>query len=262
MGEDARGFRERRVIQQRQRLLRGVGNVAAGDAFLARGGIEVGEHRLEKRALPMGIHATPILPVIGVGIIVPVGELEVHVVTGRLIGMGAGPADVRIQQARDEQRIVPHEFRFQPARRLRGQQPVGRVRLSDFRPRVRALPIGRRHHHQFHHVLEVPTAVHELDGKPVEQFGVDRPLALRAEVVHHRGNSRAEKLLPQPVHDRARRERVVTRHQPLRQIQARQSSPLRVGDLRQKMRRRRLHDFAAFILPVATRQHARNPRLR
>src|SRR6266571_589400 len=43
--KSARRFDEARVIQQGQRLLRRVGNVAAGDAFLAGRGVEVGQHR-------------------------------------------------------------------------------------------------------------------------------------------------------------------------------------------------------------------------
>ena len=105
-------------------------------------------------------------------------------------------------------------------------------------------------------MLEVPTAVHKLDRQPIEQLGMNRPIALRAEIIHDGGDARAKELFPEPVHNRPRGERIVARNQPVRQIQPRKTPPLGVGNLRQEMRHGGLDDLAAFILPVAARQHA------
>ena len=37
----------------------------------------------------------------------------------------------------------------------------------------------RRHHD----LLDIPAAFHEIDGQPVEQIGMARPLALRSKVL-------------------------------------------------------------------------------
>ena len=89
----------------------------------------------------------------------------------------------------------------------------------------RILPIGRRHHQQLDHPLDVPAAVPELEGQPVEQLGMDRPLALRAEVLDQAADARAEELLPEPVHEHPCRERILRRREPPRQVEPGQPSP-------------------------------------
>ena len=85
---------------------------------------------------------------------------------------------------------------------------------------------------------------------------MNRPLALRAEIVHHGRNARAKELLPKPVHDGARGERVVARNKPFREVQASEAAPVRIRNLRQEMWRCGLDDFAVLILPIAARQQA------
>ena len=107
-----------------------------------------------------------------------------------------------------------------------------------------------------HHVLHVPAAVHELAGQPIEQRGVHRRLALGAEIVQHPAQARAEELLPQPVHHRARRERVLSRRRATRARSRRVSSRPSTLGCGKKVGQRGLHHFAAFIHPVAARQNA------
>jgi hypothetical protein len=64
-------------------------------------------------------------------------------------------------------------------------------------------------------VLDVPAAVHELAGQPVEQRGIHRRLALRAEIVEHLAEAGAEELLPQAVHHGAGGERIFFGDEPL-----------------------------------------------
>ena len=56
-------------------------------------------------------------------------------------------------------------------------------------------------HHQLVDRLEPPAAADQLGGEPVEQFGVRRPLALRAEVAGRGDDPPAEVVLPEPVDD-------------------------------------------------------------
>ena len=109
-----RGLDEFGIIKQSQRLLGSVRNVSSTNAVFTTGGIEVCEHRVQKRALPMHINAAAILSVIVIGDIFAAGELNVGVVAVRLVGLAAWTADVRVEQAGDRQGVVAHEFRFQP----------------------------------------------------------------------------------------------------------------------------------------------------
>ena len=101
-----------------------------------------------------------------------VGKVEERPVAGRLIRLDARPADLRRQQAADRQGVVAHHLGVEAEAVLPGQPDVGRVALAQLLRRHRRLPVGVRHHHQLQHVLHVPAAVDELDGQPVEQFGV------------------------------------------------------------------------------------------
>src|SRR5438105_1076639 len=50
-----------------------------------------------------------------------------------------------------------------------------------------------------------------------------RPLALRPEIVEHFRQTRAEELAPRPVDERSGGQRVVMRHEPVREIEARRA---------------------------------------
>ena len=100
------------------------------------------------------------------------------------------------------------------------KQQVLRILCQLLGRRLRALPIGRRHHHQLVHVLHVPAALAKLDGQPVKQFGMRRPLPHDAEVFCGLHQAGAEQLVPHAIHGHARRQRILRAHRPLRQRQA------------------------------------------
>ena len=160
-------------FEQREGLLRGVGDGSRGGAFLARGCVEVGQHRMQEGPLPVHVNAPSVLAMVGVGNVVAIGKLKVGVVTGRLVGEDARPADVQVDQPRDGQRVVANEFGIEPARRLRGEEPVVGVDIVEFGAEARVLAIRRRHDQQLDHPLDVPTAVPEFEGQPVEQLGME-----------------------------------------------------------------------------------------
>ena len=82
-----------------------------------------------------------------------------------------------------------------------------------------------RHHEQLHELSSCPSRSSRILGRqPVEQFGVARRLALRAEVVARLHQADAEELLPEPVDRDAGRQRVLGRHEPVRQVEPRRAA--------------------------------------
>ena len=67
--------------------------------------------------------------------------------------------------------------------------------------------------------LSFQLAFHEFAREPVEQFRVRRPLAAKAEVARGRDDALAEMMLPEPIDDHARRQRIVLRRDPVRQCE-------------------------------------------
>ena len=202
-GERTGGFDEDGVIEQRQRLLRRIAIAAERGAFIAGGSVEVDEHRVQEHALPMHVQATAPLVRTAAGDIGTVRKLDRLVIAGRLVGLGAGAADVGgVQQARDGERVVADEFGVESAGILGGEQTVGRIDLLEVGAQAAALAVGLAGDHQADHALHVPTLVAELEGEPFEQFRVRRKFALRTEVIEHGGEAGAVERLPEAVHER------------------------------------------------------------
>ena len=109
----------------------------------SRRGVEVGQHRVQERALPVHVNAAAVLPLVGVGDVVAVGELEVRVVAGRLVGLDARAADLEVEQPGDRQGVVADELGLEPPRGLRGEQPVVGVDLAQLRAEAGVLAVGR-----------------------------------------------------------------------------------------------------------------------
>jgi len=115
-GERARGLNKRGIVEQRERLLRRVAHVAGCGAFVARGRIEVGQHRMQKRALPMRVDATAPLAVAVAGDVVAVRELQCNVVARRLVRLGARAAEIaQVEQAGNRESVIAHELGFESA---------------------------------------------------------------------------------------------------------------------------------------------------
>ena len=97
-----------------------------------------------------------------------------------------------------------------------------------------ALPVGGGRDDLFDEALHVPAVLHEIDGEPVEQFGVARLLALRAEVGGGGDEAGAEEDLPEAIHLDARGERVLAHRDPVGEAEAvgrhwRASAPTEAG---------------------------------
>src|SRR4051794_13997899 len=89
---------------------------------------------------------------------------------------------------------------------------------------------------------------------------MNRPFTLRAKVIDHSRDAVAEQLLPKPVHNGPSCKWVFWRNEPSRQVETGQAAAFRVERLRQKMGDLGLHYLAAFILPIAASQNARDQR--
>ena len=97
--------------------------------------------------------------------------------------------------------------------------------------------------------------MHELGGEPVEQLGVRRPFALRAEIVERLGKADAEELPPHAIDEDARGERIARGDQPVGEVEA--GGALAAGiELAEERGDGGLDDLARFIHPVAAPQDA------
>src|SRR3954454_5282686 len=66
------------------------------------------------------------------------------------------------------------------------------------------------------HAFDLPSSVHEVCRKPVQQPGVRRLVALSAEIIRGPDNTPSKKLLPHPVDCHPGGERIVSRDHPSR----------------------------------------------
>ena len=194
-GEDARRLDVGRVVQQHERLLRDVGagplgaRTPRGWARRRRAGSAAGTSAATRCRAPRRYWSSPC-----VGVPLARREVQVRPVARRAGTAGrSGRRSCADEQAADGQGVVAHELGVEPEARLAGESAVVRDRAPGARARsARGLAVGGRGDEGPHHVLHVPAALHELDGQPVEQLGVGRPLALRAEVVEGAGEALAE----------------------------------------------------------------------
>ncbi len=92
--ESVGGFQKHRIVEQGERLLRGVGLHAVGTAFLARRGIKVRQHRVHEGALPMRVKSATHSAVPGVRDPIAIGKLDGGIVAGRLVGFRRRAAGV------------------------------------------------------------------------------------------------------------------------------------------------------------------------
>src|SRR5215470_9576806 len=99
-----------------------------------------------------------------------------------------------------------------------------------------------------------PAAFDEFNRQPVEQFGMRRALASRAEIFGRRYQSLSEILLPDAVDNDARGQRVVPVHDPFRQAEPVRRRVFREGVQRGGNARA---DGVAGALPIAAFEDAR-----
>ena len=261
--KSAGGFDEGGIIQQRERLLRGVAVDPGSGALIPGRRIEVREHGMEEGALPVRVDTATPLPRVGVSDIVPVRELERLVIAGRLVGFHTGAADaLEVQQTGDGEGIVPHELGLETTRVLRREEAIGRVGILEFGSQIAALTIGLARDDEPHHVLQVPARLAKLDREPIEQFRVRGQFPLRTEVVNHGAQPVPEEHRPKPVHDRAGGDGIGVRNDPVGEIETSESLFRRALETTGEERgRRRQDDRTGLVEPVSARQDTDLERL-
>ena len=215
---------------------------------------------MQKGPLPLRIHRTSIQIFPAAFRIIALRKIHRQQIPRRRHGPHRRSAELIHQQPGQRQRRVVHRLGFHAEPALPRNQTVIRIFLLQLRRDRRRLPVRPAHHNRAHQLLHVP-ALLKLRRQPVEQFRMHRRLPLRAQIVQRLRNTGPEKLAPHPVHIRPRGQRILFRHQPVRQIEPRRPSLPRI-ELAQKRRNRRLHDFGRVIHPVRPRQDVRNARLR
>ena len=258
-GPDAGGFDEGRVVEEREGLLGRVGGGAEGDAVLAGGGVEVSEHGVKERALPVRVDAAAVLVRALVRGVVAVGELEPGVVACGLIGFDGRAAGGEVEETGDGEGVVADGFGFETARVLGGEPAVERVGFAGGWVWLGGLAIGMAGDDETDHSAEVPVG-HEFGGEPVEEFRVGGGFALGAEVVGLGAEAGAEELTPEPVHDDAGGERVLRGNDPVGEVETRERA-LFIG-LGEKAGGEGRGDRAGFVLPVAAGEDADGERVR
>ena len=182
-----------------------------------------------RRAPPEDIEAAPVEIA---ALVLLVGGVHSVPDARRLIGLHAGAADLRVEQSGDGEGVVADEFGVEPHARSAGKEAVIGILLQLLRRHGGRLPIGRARHHQADQRLHVPrasglklglridtAAVAELHCQPIQQLGMARPFALRAEVVRGLHEAVAEEHGPIAVHGDAGGERILFRDQPSREGQ-------------------------------------------
>src|SRR3954453_7495146 len=100
---------------------------------------------------------------------------------------------------------------LEPARASTPQEAILGVLLEGDVARWvrRRLAIGLGRHHEPVNLLEAPAFLDETIGEPVEELRMARRLAQVAKVARGRRQSAAEVILPETIHQDARRQRVL-----------------------------------------------------
>ena len=175
---------ERLVVGQRQGLQRRVrARRGACRPRRASGASNVLQERIRARSPEIRVHAAAIA--VGALALAP----ELHLLREAIDSLGLRRIDARPAD------LGESAVRWRPAPRRESLRPraataaAGRAACCTDRPRpgrracVRRLPIGGAGDDQPVQRLQAPAAVDELAGQPVEQLGMRRPVALRAEIV-------------------------------------------------------------------------------
>ncbi len=168
----------------------------------------------------MNVEATPIL--FGTLAQLPLNSISVAEVrnAGRQRRSNALASNGWVQQPAGEKGSIAHEFCRKTESLLPRQQFVLWVARFQLLTSIGRLPIGGRHHYQLVHSLHVPARVHERRGQPVQQHGMSRQIATRAEVFRGCHQPLTEELVPHPVDRDSCRQRIVPADHPACQAQS------------------------------------------
>ena len=154
------------------------------------------------------------------------------------------PPQGPVQFTGGHQKSIAQLLGRESARREVGEQLVIGVLSSKslHLPVVTRLPVGPRSHDEPVHALEGPPLLHKIGCQPIQQVRMGGPRALGSEIVGVPREALAKVMLPDPIHDDPRGERITGIGYPLREGQ---STPLEL-----------LSDAVGLAVGAALHRHA------
>ncbi len=218
-GEGLVGLDEDGVVEGDEGLQRGVGAAAADHADFAVAGVEGREGGVGGVAADFGVEAAAMF----VGAVAD--DPVVAAAEGGTEACGGGhgsdgrAAEFGAEEAGDGEGLVAEEFAAGTEAGAAGEEAVFGIlelRIADFGLRIGGaiLAVGLRGDEGFEEVLQVPTGVHEIGGKEVEEFGVNGEVTLGAEFLAGADDAGAEERFPVAVDGDAGGEGVVFGDEP------------------------------------------------
>ena len=131
---------------------------------------------------------------------------------GRLVRLHTFTAHVWIEQAAGPKSDVAQHLGVEPV--VRAASPEFVLGIVHAVAQRGPLAEGAAVHHQPQHVLEIPAAVVQLDGQPVEQLRMGRLLPLQAKILRRADQPCAKDTLPDAVDQHTGDDRLLAAGEP------------------------------------------------
>ena len=217
--DQAGGFDDLGVVEQRERLQGRAGALAADEAHIALGRVEGQHGRRRHGPFPERVKTAPMQVIAAALFVFRVAHRDFPK-PGRLIRFDARSADFFDQQSAQGEGFVAEHLRGQPPSGTTCEQFVFRVARQQCGIGLRGLPVGRGHRDLLQQRLVIPARSHEVARQPVEQFRMGRHRPLRTKVVARLHDAPPEHHLPGTIDRDPRHQRVLRCEQPLGETQA------------------------------------------
>jgi hypothetical protein len=206
LGEGAGRFHGEVFIERDERLDRRVGPCPADAGDIALGRVEGLEEGIGRGASAPGVDGASVAVLAG-GFLpgegrVARGRLEEELRSRR---HHRRAAEIELEETAHGQLDVADDLALDAEARTAGEEAVARITGEQFRRDAAVLTVGARGEDEPVEMPQAPAVLHEIDGEPVEQFGMARSLALGAELLGSGDESGAEVGLPDAVDEGTRR---------------------------------------------------------
>lgn len=211
------------LVHEEERLERGVGALAAGDAGVSGGGVEDCHLGWSKAAFPKGVDGAAL------GGRVLVGDEFIGEGTGKgyafpeaigLWGFDAATTHFGVEDAGDVEELVADDFGVEADAGAAGKEAVFGVGFEVDRISGGGLLVGLSENYFLDEGFDIPTGFDEFEGEVVEEFWVTGPHALPAKVFRGFNNPSAEELLPEAIHGDAGGEGILLIDEPVGEVHA------------------------------------------
>ena len=116
-------LREMQTERVERRIAHGIARLVAQ----AGRRVEGGKHRVKEGSLPVHVEAATVLVLVVVLLILPLGEVELGVVSGRLIGARAGAAELGVEEPGNGEGGVADDFGREAETGATGEELITRV---------------------------------------------------------------------------------------------------------------------------------------